>query len=53
MNNNKNKESPQTQAESTGNKDTTKYTKRKRITRYKLVLKWSQIPKICVLERSL
>jgi hypothetical protein len=31
----------------------TKNTKRKRITHYKLAFSWSQTPKNCVIERSL
>ena len=34
------KESPQTQAEATGNKDNGKGTKRKRVKRFELVYKW-------------
>jgi hypothetical protein len=47
------RKSPTTLAGDTGNIVKTKNTKRKRITHYKLALKWSQIPKICVMERSL
>ena len=34
------KESPQTQAEATGSKDSNKDTKRKRVKRFELVYKW-------------
>jgi len=51
-----NKKEARTLGSITGNNTScinTKNTKRKRITHYKLALKWSQIPKICVMERSL
>ncbi len=47
------KESPQTQAEATGNKDTNKDTKRKRINQAVPLISWQQLRLIKVLEREL
>jgi len=46
------RKSPTTLAGDTDNNVSTKNTKRKRIPQYELVLKWSQTPKNCVMERA-
>ena len=47
------RKSPTTLAGDTGNYSSTKNTKRKHITHYRLVFSWSQTPKNSVIEMSL